>query len=104
MEKCNCIVAWGYEDFYDGAVNNADVFEMATRIKKELIDFIAGTHGAESVKITLYHSQLKASFIRTILNKQIDTFNFCPSCGKRINWEQLHKKWESLTKEIDNGG
>ena len=80
---CDHAVAHGYEDDWGG-------FILASVIGSAIVDVVEILHGyILSNPQVAYWQHLKAQPLKGWLDRELTTFDYCPFCGEKIDWEEI---------------
>lgn len=87
IKDCDHIIAWGYEDFWGGAIKQSELKDTVRLVIRSVTKWAAASNAHKPTankKLALITSGIN----RVVLEAEDDItiFDYCPICGTKIDW------------------
>lgn len=85
-DRCDHTIAHGHEDIYGGFVKESEMPEMSKFIIGKVTAWV---NNKPDRPVSSHIRALKKEY--EFLSRELTLFDFCPDCGKNIDWSKYKK-------------
>lgn len=85
MVNCDHTIAFGYDDFWDNPIRVSNKAEAKNRVTETVLNADGRVaYYTDRLKSIVYEGDEKKIYEEVL---HLYTFNYCPDCGDKIEWE-----------------